>query len=95
MTSAFDISSVNSATGRLAAHGEVRGHAQREARLPHARPGGEDDEVAGLEAGGEVVDVLEAGGDAGDVGAVLVQRGDAFEAFLQELLDVAEVLRDA
>ena len=38
---------------------------------------------------------LKPDSDAGDVGALLVQRGDALEAFLQQLLDVAEVLRDA
>ncbi len=79
--------------GRLAAHGEVRRHAEREARLSHARPRGEDDEVPGLEAGRQLVEVAEAARDAGDVGPLLVERGDALEARLQQLLDVAEVAR--
>src|SRR3954465_3294700 len=42
---------------------------EREGALPHRGPGGEDHEVGGLEAGGELVEVLEAAGEPGDVGA--------------------------
>ena len=50
VTSDFDISSVKSATGHLVADGEVRGDAEAERRLPHARARGDDDQVARLEA---------------------------------------------
>ena len=61
VTSAFDISSVNSATG--VSPRTARFAAMQSARpdFPMLGPRGEDDEVAGLEAGREVVDVLEAG----------------------------------
>ena len=75
------------------ADAEIRGRAERERRLPHRRPGGEDDEVAGLETGGEVVDLLEPRRDAGDVGARLVQVHDPLEALLEQGLDVGEVAR--
>ena len=38
------------------------------------RAGGDDDQVPGLEAGGEPVEVAEAGWRPGDVGAGLVER---------------------
>ena len=79
----------------LLADAEVRGDAERERRLPHRRPRGEDDEVAGLEARRELVELLEARGDAGDVGARLVEVRDPLEALLEQLLDVREVARDA
>ena len=88
VTSDFDISSVNSATGSLRADGEVRGHAEPERRLPHARARGDDDQVAGLEPGGQPVEVPEAGRHAGDVLARLVQLRDPLEALLQQRLDV-------
>jgi len=51
----------------------VLGHVEREARLADAGPGGEDDEVARLEAGGELVQVRETGRDADDLTAVFVE----------------------
>src|SRR3712207_8838726 len=41
--------------------------------LSHRRPGGEYDEVAVMEAGGQAVEVLEAGLDAGDLALGLVE----------------------
>jgi hypothetical protein len=79
----------------LGADGEVRGHAEAEARLAHARAGGDDDQVSRLEAGGEPVEVAEAGGRPGDVRAGLVEGRDPLEAVLQQLLDVAELARHA
>src|SRR5204863_9954335 len=75
-------------------HGEIRGHAEAKAGLPHARAGGDDDQVPGLEPGGEPVEVAEPRWRAGDLGAGLIQRRDAFEAVLQQLLDVTELARD-
>ena len=94
MTSAFDISSVKSATGRLEAHAEVRGHAERERRLPHRRARREDHEVARLEARREPVEVAEAARDAGDVDAGLVELRDPLEALGEERADVREVAAD-
>ena len=74
---------------------EVGRDAKAERRLAHARARGDDDEVAGLEPGRQPVEVAEAGGDPGDVGAGLVQRGDPLEALLEQILDVAELRRDA
>jgi hypothetical protein len=65
--------------------------AQRERRLPHRRARGGDDQVAGLEAGREPVEVAEAGRSTGQVGARLVQLRDPLEALLQQLLDVREL----
>ena len=76
-------------------HRHVRGHAERERRLPHRRARGDDDQVARLEAGREAVEVAIAGRRAGDVGARLVQRRDALEALLQQLVDVRELAADA
>ena len=52
-------------------------------------------EVARLEAGGEAVEVAEAGRRAGDLDAGLVERRDPLEALLQQLVDVRELARDA
>jgi hypothetical protein len=79
--------------GLLLADGEVGGHAEPEPGLAHARAGGDDDQVPRLEAGGEPVEVTEPGWCAGDLGAGLVERGDALEAVLQQLLDVTELAR--
>ena len=74
---------------------EVRGDAETEGRLPHARSSGDDDEVPGLEPGGQPIEIAEAGGDPGDVGSRFVQSGDSLEAFFQQFLDVAELGGDA
>src|SRR5665811_641689 len=54
-----------------------------------------DDQVPRLEAGGDAIDVAEARGDAGDLDARFVERRDSLEALLEQLLDVAELARDA
>ena len=94
VTSLFDISSVNSATGTSWRTARFCAMFRRERRLPHRRPGRDDDQVPRLEARRELVELLEAGGTAGDVGAGLVQVHDALEALLQQPFDVAEVARD-
>ena len=58
----------------MGGHGRVGGHAQGEAGLARARPAPDDDEVGRLEAGQLLVEVDEAGGDAGD-GLVVLEQG--------------------
>src|SRR5207253_3186322 len=58
---------------------EVCRDAQSERGLPHAGTRGDDDEVPGLEAGRQPVEVAEAGGHPRDVGAGLVESGDPLE----------------
>ena len=91
VTSDFDISSVKSATGtscrsarfaatqRPSADFPMLGRAAMMTRLPGWNP-----EVSRSRS-------RKPGRHAGDVGAGLVQSGDALEAFLQQLLDVAEL----
>src|SRR5215210_6297027 len=74
---------------------EVLGHVQRERRLPHRGTRRDDDQVAGLEAGGELVELLEAGWDARHVDPGFVEVHDPLEALLQQQLDMREVARDA
>ena len=47
---------------------------KRQGRLAHARPGGQDDELAGLEAAGDVVQVDKPRRDPGDADAVSTAR---------------------
>ena len=58
----------------MGGHGRVGGHAQGEAGLARARPAADDDQVGRLEAGQLLVEVDEAGGDAGD-GLVALEEG--------------------
>ena len=62
------------------------------ARLAHRRACGDDDEVAGLEAAGDLVEVLEAGRRAGERGALERQAVELVELVVQDLVDGAEVL---
>jgi hypothetical protein len=65
--------------------------------LPIARSAGDDDHVAGLEARGLHVEVVEAGRDAGDVRGMLavVELLDAVHHLAQQRLDGGEALRGA
>ena len=76
---------------RLACQRGVVGQAEREARLTDAGAGGEDDQVALLEAAGELVEVLEAGRDADDLAAMLLQEVELVEILFQHLGDRDEV----
>ena len=58
----------------------VRGQA-----LPHRRPRGEDHQVAFMKAGGEAVEVFEAGLDAGNLAFGLVEALDHLERARREL----------
>ena len=65
-SSVSDISSENSATGRSWSIAGVLGDVRDERRLAHRGARGQHDQVARLEAAGEVVEVLEAGRRAGE-----------------------------
>ena len=58
----------------LLGHRDVARHVHGERALAHARAGREHDQVAGLQARGEVVDVDEAGGQAGVGGLAGLDR---------------------
>ena len=73
VTSDFDISSVKSATGISLRSARFAAMQSPSADFPIDGPRGEDDQVAGLEARGELVELAEAGRAAGDVGARLVE----------------------
>src|SRR5437763_12464799 len=62
----------------------------REAGLAEARPLREDDEIAGLEAAGEPVEIGEAGRDAGDLLLPFVELLDGLEGALHDLAHVRE-----
>src|SRR3954463_16351767 len=64
---------------------------EREGALTHRGPGGEDHEVRGLETGGELVEVLEAAGEPGDVGAGLVEVADPLEGLDERVLEEDEL----
>ena len=64
----FDISSEKNATPifRLRVHRGIGADVERQRRFSHAGASRDDDQVGGLEAGGDPVEVGKAGGDAGD-----------------------------
>jgi hypothetical protein len=78
--------------GRPAGRGRER-RVQGE-RLPHRWPCRDDDEVGRLEAGGEAVEVGEAGGDAGDLAVVLVEALDRLEGAGEDVAKGVVVLGD-
>jgi hypothetical protein len=71
------------ADGEIALGRDVLRNIEDEARLPHRRSSGDDDEVAGLQAARYLVEVCKAGWDA---------RNQAF--LLEQLLDLREALLD-
>ena len=73
----------------------VLGDVQAERRLAHGRPRGHDDEVALLQPARLLVEVHEAGGQAGDQLLRLRELVDGAEALLDDLADADEALADA
>ena len=63
---------------------------EREARLADAGPRGQDDQVALLEAGGQRVQVREAGPDAADLAAMRVQVVEPVIGGVEEGVQLAE-----
>ena len=88
-----DISSEKTAT-EAPCFGGVDRHVERERGLSDRGARGEDDEVAGVHAGQQLVEFLEAGGHAGHVLLALEQLLELREGDLQQLVDRPEVARD-
>src|SRR5687768_8910448 len=65
----------------------VLGDVEREGRLSHAWASGDDDEIRRLEARRLEIELLEAGGDAGDVLLPLVEPLDVLERVLEDFAD--------
>ncbi len=72
--------------------GGVLGDIADQRALAHRRAGGDDDQVPRLKAAGDLVEVLEAGGRAGQRGALDRQAVQLVELLVQHLFDRAEVL---
>ena len=70
----------------------VLGDVADERALAHRRTRGDDDQVAGLEAAGDLVEVLEARRGSGQRGALEREPVQLVELLVQHLLDRAEVL---
>jgi hypothetical protein len=56
--------------------------------LAHRRAGGQDDQVLGLQPGGEPVEVVEAGGEAGDLRALLGELLDLLERVVEQVAEL-------
>ena len=67
------------------------GHAERKAGLAHRRPSGDDDQVRALQPAGELVEIGEAGSDADDFAAVLLQVVDLVEEAVEHVAHGDEV----
>ena len=63
---------------------------ERQGRLAHAGPRGEDDELARLQAAGHLVEVLEARRHAGQLAGALHQRLDVVERVVHLVVQAAE-----
>jgi hypothetical protein len=79
----------------LLTDGGVLRDVEGEARLAHAGPGGDHDEVALLQARGQGVEVCEPGSHPADLAAVGVQVVEAVVGRVEELSELAEARIDA
>ena len=70
----------------------VLGDVGDETRLAHARPRGEDDQVAGLKAAGDLVEVGKPGGRSSDVGLAARELLEAVDLPREDVLEHVEVL---
>ena len=92
-SSVSDISSENSATGRAVLDGDVLGDVRDQRALAHRGPRRQHDQVARLEAAGDVVEVLEARRRAGQRRAVARELLELVDLLVEDVLDRAEVAR--
>ena len=67
--------------------GRVLGDVDGERGLAHGGAGGDDDELALLQAAGHAVELGEVGGQAGDFAALLVEVVDGAEGVLDDLVE--------
>ena len=72
--------------------GHILGHVQGQRGLAHRRAAGNDDQIAGLQTRGHLVEVVIAGGDTGDIRRIIavVQFLDALHHLGQQRIDVLE-----
>ena len=82
------------ATGKLHFDADVLGDVERESGLAHRRAAGHDDHVARLQTGGHLVQIVETGRHAGDVGGIfpVVKLLDAVDDIAQQRRDGPEAL---
>ena len=73
------------ADGQIGLGADVLRDVEHQAGLPHRRPGGDDDEIGGLQARRHLVEIREARGHAGDELLPRVQLLDGVEARLGQL----------
>ena len=70
--------------------GDVEGDVGGERGLAHARAAGEDDQVGGLQAAHHAVEVVEAGGEPGQVAVALEGRGGHVDGVLEGVGEAGE-----
>ena len=92
-SSTSDISSEKKATGRFVLDRDVLGDVGDQRALAHRRAGGDDDQVARLEAAGDRVDVAEAGGGAGQLELAGRELLEPVDLVVEDLGEHAEVAR--
>ena len=90
-SSTSDISSEKKATGMSLLDRDVFGDVGDQRALAHRRPCGDDDQVAGLEAAGDRVDVAEAGGGAGQLGLAGRELLEPVDLVVEDLREEPEV----
>ena len=88
------ISSEKNRTGTRASMAAWAAMPQGEGGLAHAGPGPDDDQAGGLQAGQALVEVEEAGGDAGDRLAPVVEGLEAVEGASQQLVEGSQGVGD-
>jgi len=72
----------------LVSYCRVLCHVDRQAGLPHGRSAGDDDEIAGLQARGHLVELFEARGYAGQFAFGVIEHIDAIDGRGQDALQL-------
>ena len=67
------------------ADGGVHGHVEYPGGLAHGRPRGHDDQILGLQAGGDFVQTGEPGGHAGDLAPICGARLQGLDQARQQI----------
>ena len=71
----------------------MEGHVGAQRGLAHAGPPGQDQQVRRLQAAQQIVDIGEAGGDAGNAPAARLRRFGRFHRAAQRLMEIQRRLR--